>query len=136
MWDKKLCCGLVRDKNISFCPVHCLQFIMYLKQFYKLNTGQLKLFCHVLHFLANQMHMAQDNKTFFNTAKFINQTIYHKRCYMLGKRIHLVITHVRAPTMKQGATTTHESTPPNTKLWTNHKLENTLQIEKSGDLYI
>ena len=27
---------------------------MYLKQFYKSNTGQLELFCHVFHFLANQ----------------------------------------------------------------------------------
>ena len=55
MWDKK-CCGLVRDKNISFCHVPCLQFVMYLKMFYKSNTGQLELFCPVLHFLANQTH--------------------------------------------------------------------------------
>lgn len=55
-WDKKLCCGLVRDKNMSFCPVPCLQFVLYLKQFYKSNTGQLELFCPVLHFLANQTH--------------------------------------------------------------------------------
>jgi len=29
---------------------------MYLKQFYKSNIEQLKLFCPVLHFLANQAH--------------------------------------------------------------------------------
>jgi len=39
-----------------FCPVPCLQFVIYMTQFYKSNTGQLELFCHVLHILANQTH--------------------------------------------------------------------------------
>ena len=56
MWDKKLWCGLVSDKNFSFYHVPYLQFVMSLKQFYKLNTAQLKLFCLVLHFLTNQTH--------------------------------------------------------------------------------
>jgi len=53
---KKLYYGLVRDKNISFCLVPCIWLVQHLKQFYKSNTGQLKLFCFVLHFLANQTH--------------------------------------------------------------------------------
>jgi hypothetical protein len=44
------------------CPVPCLQFVLYLKQFYKSNIGQVELFCLVLHFLANQAHK-QDTST-------------------------------------------------------------------------
>ncbi|KEH33079.1 hypothetical protein MTR_3g021205 [Medicago truncatula] len=39
------------DKNYSFCPVPYLQFDLFLKLFYKSNTGQLELFYPVLHFL-------------------------------------------------------------------------------------
>jgi hypothetical protein len=54
----------VRGKNFSFCHVHCLQFAMSHKQFYKSNTVQLKLPCHVLHFLANQTHYLCHNVNF------------------------------------------------------------------------
>jgi len=40
----------------------CLQFVLYLKQFYKSNTGQLELFCPVLHFLANQTHQEKNSE--------------------------------------------------------------------------
>jgi len=38
-----LCCGLVRDKNLYFCHVSYLRFVLSQKQFYKSNTTQLKL---------------------------------------------------------------------------------------------
>lgn len=50
IWTKKLCGRLVRDKNIGFCHVSCLHFVMSLQQFYKSNTILLKLFCHVIFF--------------------------------------------------------------------------------------
>jgi len=74
-WDKKLWCGLVRNKNLCFSsvicllwcglarnknlcfsPVICLQFVLSLKLFYKWNPIQLELPCHVLHFWTNQTH--------------------------------------------------------------------------------
>jgi len=55
MWDKKLCCGSVRDKNFCFYLVLCLQFVMSLKQFYKSNTVQTWVILSFI-FLANQTH--------------------------------------------------------------------------------
>jgi len=51
---QKLYYGLVKDKNFSFCVVPCVWFVLFLKQFYKSNSGQLKLSYHVLHFIAYQ----------------------------------------------------------------------------------
>jgi len=38
--------------------------VLYLKQFYKSNIGQLKLLCHVLQFLANQTHSRESKYSF------------------------------------------------------------------------
>jgi len=57
------------------------------KQFYKTNTVQLELFCHVRHFLTNQMHPR------FNTDAFLwldlnsrFQRCYKKSLYLVSRK--------------------------------------------------
>ena len=56
IWNKNLCCGLVRDKNVGFCHIIYPKTCSVSETILQLNTIQLKLPYIVPYFLVDQTH--------------------------------------------------------------------------------